>query len=372
MPALSLLIKPASSGCNLKCTYCFYHSLSNGREVRNYGIMKEDVLESLVKRVLEEADGHCNFAFQGGEPILAGLHFFEKLIEFQEKYNKKKLNIYNSIQTNGTLINDEWAKFLAKNNFLVGLSLDGPKEVHNLNRKDNKGFDTFNKVEKTVYLFNKYGVEFNILCVVTSNTVKHFKKVYKYFKEKDFKFIQFITCLDPLYEKRGSYKYSLKPKEYSKFLKESFDLWYEDFIKGNKISIRFFEGVLENILFGRSSSCGMNGVCSCQFVVESDGGVYPCDFYAIDKWKLGNIQDMSMKELFESKTNYEFMKLSFKIDEKCKKCRWFELCRGGCRRLRDENENEEIGLNYYCESYKEFFEYSFHRLIKVANTIKYK
>ena len=203
MPPLSLLIKPASSGCNLKCTYCFYHSLSDNRNVKSYGIMRDEVLESMVKRVLNEADGHCSFAFQGGEPTLAGLEFFERLMELQRKHNYKNLKIYNSLQTNGTLIDESWAKFLSENKFLVGLSMDGPKEIHNLNRKDCYGLDTFSKVERAEELFKKYKVEFNILCVVTSNTARHVNKVYKYFKEKDFKFLQFINCLDPLYEEKG-------------------------------------------------------------------------------------------------------------------------------------------------------------------------
>lgn len=370
MPPLSLLIKPASSGCNLKCTYCFYHSLSDNRNVKSYGIMRDEVLESMVKRVLNEANGHCSFAFQGGEPTLAGLEFFEKLMELQRKHNYKNLKIYNSLQTNGTLIDESWAKFLSENKFLVGLSMDGPKEIHNLNRKDCYGLDTFSKVERATELFKKYNVEFNILCVVTSNTARHVNKIYRYFKEKDFKFLQFINCLDPLYEEKGKYNYSLKPQDYTKFLKNLFDLWYEDFLNGNRVSIRYFDGLLETILLGRSSSCGMNGTCTCQFVVESDGSVYPCDFYVLDKWRLGNIQDMTMKELFETNKNHEFIKLSFKVHEECKKCKWFKLCKGGCRRCRDSKEDSDLELNYYCQSYKEFFEYAFPRLINVVKTIK--
>ena len=370
MPPLSLLIKPASSGCNLKCTYCFYHSLSDNRNVKSYGIMRDEVLESMVKRVLNEANGHCSFAFQGGEPTLAGLEFFEKLMELQRKHNYKNLKIYNSLQTNGTLIDESWAKFLSENKFLVGLSMDGPKEIHNLNRKDCCGLDTFSKVERATELFKKYNVEFNILCVVTSNTARHVNKIYRYFKEKDFKFLQFINCLDPLYEEKGKYNYSLKPQDYTKFLKNLFDLWYEDLLNGNRVSIRYFDGLLETILLGRSSSCGMNGTCTCQFVVESDGSVYPCDFYVLDKWRLGNIQDMTMKELFETNKNHEFIKLSFKVHEECKKCKWFKLCKGGCRRCRDSKEDSALELNYYCQSYKVFFEYAFPRLINVAKTIK--
>ena len=114
----------------------------------------------------------------------------------------------------------------------------------------------------------------------------------------------------------------------------------------------------------------MNGTCTCQFVVESDGSVYPCDFYVLDKWRLGNIQDMTMKELFETNKNHEFIKSSFKVHEECKKCKWFRLCKGGCRRCRDSKEDSDLELNYYCQSYKEFFEYAFPRLINVANNIK--
>ena len=370
MPPLSLLIKPASSLCNLRCNYCFYNSLSSKRKIQCYGVMKEEVLEELIKRVLKEGSGHCSFAFQGGEPTLAGLDFFEKVVKFQKKYNYKNLKIYNSLQTNGILINEEWADFFKRNNFLVGLSLDGPKDVHDLNRKDYKSFPTFNKVERTSKLLKKYGVDFNILCVVTSSTSKKIDKIYKYFKEQDFRFIQFINCLDPLYEERGSYNYSLKYEDYTIFLKRLFDLWYEDFLRGKIISIRYFDSLLEKILIGKSSSCGMNGSCTCQYVIEGDGSVYPCDFYVLDKWNLGNIRDKTMKELFECKENKEFIEKSLKVSKECELCKWFYLCRGGCRRDRDFKEEDSLGLNYYCRSYKEFFEYSYERLLEVAKRIR--
>lgn len=368
MPPVSLLIKPASSSCNLKCNYCFYNSLSNIREVCNHGIMESDTLETIVKKALSEAEGSCSFAFQGGEPTLAGLEFFKKLIEFQREYNYKKLKINNSIQTNGTIINEEWAKFLGDHDFLVGLSLDGPKDIHNTNRKDNKGLDTFNKVIKTASLFKKHNVEFNILCVVTSKTAKHINKIYNYFKSMDFKYMQFISCLDPLYEERGSYKYSLTKEDYTFFLKTLFDQWYKDTIEGNKISIRYFDSLLENMVYGRSSSCGMNGRCTCQFVIESDGSVYPCDFYVIDEFKLGNIHDYSLKELFESNISKNFIMDSLNHSDNCKQCKWFKLCKGGCRRDRETEVQGVIGENYFCESYKEFFEYAVPRLAYILNS----
>lgn len=372
MPPVSLLIKPASSACNLKCKYCFYNSLSDIREIKNHGIMEIDTLEVIVKRALEEADESCTFAFQGGEPTIAGLEFFEKLIKLQKKYNHKNLVINNSIQTNGTLIDNRWADFLGKNNFLVGLSLDGPKEIHNLNRIDNRGADTFNKVLKTAKLFEKYKVEFNILCVVTSKTSKHINKIYSYFKSMGFNYIQFISCLDPLYEERGSYQYSLTKEDYTTFLKNLFDVWYKDIIEGKRISVRYFDSLLENMIYGRSTSCGMNGACTCQFVIESNGGVYPCDFYVIDKWKLGNIQDMTLRQLFECETSKDFITQSFKIDDKCRQCKWYRLCKGGCRRDKEGLEGQGLEENYFCESYKEFFDYSVPRLAHIAQILTRK
>ncbi|MGL5245399.1 MAG: radical SAM protein, partial [Sarcina sp.] len=322
MPPITLLIKPASSACNLKCTYCFYHSLSDKRDVKSYGTMNESTLETVVKKALKEADSECTFAFQGGEPTLAGLSFFKNLIDLENKYNYKNLKINNTIQTNGTLITEEWAIFLREHNFLVGISLDGPKDIHNLNRKDCKGMDTFNKVIKSINLLEKYNVQFNILCVITSKSCKHIKTIYNYFKSMNFKYVQFINCLDPLYEQWGIYPYSLKPNDFTYFLKTLFDEWYRDFISGNYISIRYFDSLIELMVNGKSSSCGMNGICTCQFVIESDGSVYPCDFYVLDKCKLGNIENMSFKGIYESKISQEFIKYSISINEKCNCCKW--------------------------------------------------
>ena len=144
MLPINFLIKPASSNCNYKCKYCFYNSIAEKRDIASYGIMKEDTLEAIVKKGLEYAEVMCGFAFQGGEPTLAGLDFYVKLIELQKKYNIKKLKIYNSLQTNGMLIDEKWARFLHDNDFLVGLSLDGPKDVHDINRVDSKNHGTFN------------------------------------------------------------------------------------------------------------------------------------------------------------------------------------------------------------------------------------
>lgn len=371
MPSLNFLIKPSSSLCNLRCKYCFYHSLSEKRNVKSYGLMSLETLETIVKKGLSEAYPSCTFAFQGGEPTLIGLDFFKKLIEFEKKYNKRGIQINNVLQTNATLINEEWAKFLAENKFLVGISLDGPKDIHDFHRVDAEGKGSYNRVMKGISYLNKYNVEYNILFVVTSIVARHGKKIYDFYKKNNFNYLQFIQCLDPLGEPFGSNKYSLTPEAYGRFLNDIFDKWYEDVLKGENISIRYFDNLLGMLTGQAPEACGMSGVCSCEFVIEADGGVYPCDFYVVDKWYMGNIKDMSFEELFYSKAAQDFIKVSTHVDEKCKNCKWFAICRGGCRRHREPINNDIPSLNYFCKSYQMFFEHSISRLQMLASRMMY-
>lgn len=370
--SVSLLIKPASSNCSLRCKYCFYHSLSENRTTKSYGIMSLDTLESVVKKAFEFADGVCTFAFQGGEPTLAGLHYYRKFIEYVKLYNTKNVTVNFALQTNGMLINEEWAKFLSDNKFLVGISLDGPKDIHNSHRVDEKNNGTFNKVIKGIELFNKFKIEYNVLCVVTAKSARYVSRIYNFFKENNFRYIQFISCLDPLNEIRGRHPYSLKPLDFQKFLKVTFDLWYEDFIKGDYVSIRYFDNLVCMLLGQRPESCTMNGRCQCNCVIEADGGIYPCDFYAIDKWHLGNINDNELSDILSHEAADDFTKCSSVIAPECKECKWYGLCRGGCRRERDNFIEEELGLNYYCLAYKGFFDYAYERLVNVARIISRK
>lgn len=366
MPPLSLLIKPASGNCNLRCKYCFYHSVTKIREVESYGIMSTETLEWVIKKALEFSDHNCTIAFQGGEPTLAGLDFYRKLIEFENKYNIKKVEIHNAIQTNGVVINDEWADFLAHNKFLVGISLDGPKDIHDSLRFDAIGKGSFSSVMNAIRLFNKHHAEYNILSVVNNYSARHADKIYNFFKKNNFRHLQFIPCLDPLNELPGAYDFSLSPGKFTTFLKTLFDLWYEDVIKDNIISIQYFDNLVGMLMGYRPNVCSMTGVCQCQFVIEANGGVYPCDFYVIDEWHLGNIQDLGFVELKDSVAGKRFADATKHIDMKCKGCKWFELCRGGCRRSREPFKEEEPVLNYFCESYTDFFEYAYKRLQHIA------
>lgn len=369
MPPLSLLIKPASSLCNLKCRYCFYHSLSDIRETASYGVMSMDTLEEIVRKALEFADTSCTFAFQGGEPSVAGLDFFKNYIELVKKHNVKNIRVHNVLQTNGVLIDEEWAEFFAANKFLIGVSLDGPKDFHDLNRVNVNDSGTFNKVMSAISLFDKYKVEYNILSVVSANIAKHPMKIYNFFKKSGFKFIQFIPCLDPLDEIPGANRFSLTPERYESFLKGIFDLWYNDFMKDEYVSIRYFDNLVGLMMGNGPEACGMFGECNCQFVIEADGGVYPCDFYVIDKWRIGDIKSDSFDEMRLSSVCRDFIDSSKHVHESCRECQWFNLCRGGCRRNREPYMDGKPILNYYCTTFKNFFEYSYKRLYNVASII---
>lgn len=341
-----LLIKPASGSCNLKCKYCFYHDVMDNRQQKNMGKMSLETLEALTKSAFDQADRAVTFAFQGGEPTLVGLDFYKALISYQKQYNTKNIKIHNAIQTNGMVIDDEWTEFLTSNNFLVGISLDGDSRSHNLHR-DN----SFNHVMRAVKIFNKYNTQYNILSVVTANTVRHVEKIYNFYKKNQFRYLQFIPCLDGLNEERGKNPYSLTPKLYGEFLIRLFDLWYQDFLNGNYISIRHFDNYVSMLAGRPPESCNMNGICTCHFVVEADGGIYLCDFYVLDEYRIGKVGD-SFKEMAIGETSRKFIEESLYVPQECKSCEFAFICRNGCKRDRVN------GLNYLCEGYKMFFSHS--------------
>ena len=334
--------------------------------IESYGIMNDETMELLIKKALDYADNTCTFAFQGGEPTLAGLEYYKKFVEVVKKYKTKRININYSIQTNGVAIDEDWAMFLADNNFLTGISLDGYKDVHDSSRIDAGGMGSFNKAMSAINLFNRFQVEYNILCVVNSYTARHVNKVNNFFKKNNFKYLQFIPCLDPLNEVPGMNDFSLTPERYEHFLKNLFDEWYNDIIKGNITSIRYFDNLVGILMGYPPESCGMSGVCSAYFVVEADGGVYPCDFYVLDEWRLGNIRNDYFYDFLNSEKAKEFVEVSKYIDPSCRECSFYNLCRGGCRRSREPFIDSRPALNYYCSSYKAFFEYASNRLQEIA------
>jgi len=366
MPPISLLVKPASGSCNMRCRYCFYTDETENRSVPSMGLMSLETMKTLVDKALDFADGDCSFAFQGGEPSLAGLPFFQALTDYVKKHpNPKKIRVHYSFQTNGYNLNEEWAKWFAENQVLVGISLDGPKEIHDRYRVDHAGKGTFNRVMATIQMFNKHHVDYNILTVVTAATSRRGQQVYNFFKKNDFRYQQYIECLDPIGETQGGYEYSLTPERYEEFLKTIFDSWYLDMKAGRYVYNRYFENLMMIIARQGAESCNLRGFCGAQWVIEADGSSYPCDFYALDEWYLGNINTDSFEAMEQQRQKLGFIEWSKQIPDDCKNCRYFVLCRNGCRRNREPVTADSTQKNYFCSAYKNFLEYAYPRLAEI-------
>lgn len=369
MPPIHVMLKPASGLCNMRCKYCFYADEMNHRAVSSYGMMSTETLEIIVRKTLALAEGECTFGFQGGEPLLAGLDFFRTLTALQKKYNTKGLKVSNALQTNGLLINEEWAAFFAENGFLLGVSLDGAQSLHDLYRRDDAGRGTFQRIMHGIELLARYQAAYNVLTVVTAQTARNIRDVYRFFARKGLRYQQYIPCLDPLGTARGQNVYSLTPAQYGNFLMKLFDLWYDDVVHGRFIYIRYFENLIGMMLGRCPESCGILGVCARQYIVEADGSVYPCDFYMMDQYRLGNLVTDSFAQLDARREALRFVENSAVWPVRCRSCRWQALCRNGCYRDRVPAEHEAVPVNFFCEAYQAFFSYAAPRLETLCREI---
>lgn len=361
MKFLSLLIKPASSICNLRCRYCFYEDVSRHRVQESYGVMERKVMERLIDRVFEavDTDGTVVFAFQGGEPMLAGLSYYRA---FASYVNEKKGNrvIRYALQTNGTLLDDEWGMFFRQNQFLIGVSLDGYESNTNEFRVDAEGRGMYRHIMNGIEALRRCGVEFNILAVITQKLSKHAKAFYSFLKSQEFSHVQCIPCLGELYCET---EYQLRPDGYVRFYKTLYDLWLEDYKRGDYMSISLFDNILLMLTDRVPNQCGMLGNCSMQFVVEADGSVYPCDFYVLDEYCCGNVLNNSVEEIGKSEGWKFFGEKKNKIEKCCGDCPFWGICRGGCKRQQGSYLQENK-----C-AYREFLEYAYPTLRIIAQRI---
>ncbi|MFA7673274.1 MAG: radical SAM protein [Clostridia bacterium] len=360
---MTVLIKPASSICNMRCRYCFYCDISSHREEQSYGIMTDDITTALIDKVLAYADGgSVSFVFQGGEPLIAGIRYFENFIYEVKTRNTKKSLISYSLQTNSTLIDDAFCILFRDSHFLLGVSVDGKSGLHNMNRVTKDGKGTFNKVMQSIDLLKKYNIDFNILCVVTKQAAKQAQAIYGFFAGHGIRYMQFITCLEPFGSMPLSTSYAMNNDEYFCFYRTLFDLYYEDRKKGIPVYVRYFDNLLSLIHGQTPEMCGMTGRCAVSLTVEANGNCYPCDFYCDDSHLMGSITDMSLEQLSASDTARDFILKSLRVDDACRQCDVYDLCRGGCRRERDQENNGDLHLNMYCEGRKRLLRYVMDKL----------
>ena len=345
----SLLIKPASALCNLDCRYCFYLD----RETDPYKglsdrVMSLETLERLVDTYLFYSYPNSVFAFQGGEPTLAGLGFFEKLIEWQQHYGRDGQNVSNALQTNGILINDAWAQLFHEYNWLIGLSLDGPQEIHDRYRVDRGGRGTWKQVIRAVEIFQKNEVEFNILCVLSQANVDKPAELHHFFRSLGVDNVQYIP-LSEFAPDGTPLPFTITPEQYGRFLCEMFDLWWDE---RRKFRIRFFDNVAEALAGLTPGSCTMREACDSYVVVEYNGDVYPCDFFVEAGWKLGNVMLDSWPEIARRKRRSEFASNKSIPHPRCEACEWLSLCRRGCPKFRYARNRRYEDLDYFCPAYQ--------------------
>lgn len=349
----SLLIKPASAVCNLDCQYCFYLD----RELDPYAdlparVMTTETLERLVDTYLFYSFPAATFAFQGGEPTLAGLPFFEKLVSFQKRFGRDGQAVSNALQTNGVLIDKDWCQLFREYRFLIGLSMDGPEEVNDLYRFNKAGHGTWKKVMAGMEAMQKEKVDFNILCVLSQSNVHKPREIYKWFRSQGVEYMQFIPLAE-FHPDGTPMEFTISAEEYGRFMCEVFDLWWPE---RRKVRVRFFDNLAESVAGMKPGSCTMHETCDSYVVVEYNGDIYPCDFFVEREWKLGNITIDSWGEVSRRLKRYNFASKKTLAHPECQVCQYQSICHGGCPKTRHGPHKNFEDLDYFCGAYKMIFD----------------
>jgi len=367
-----LLIKPASADCNAACRYCFYTRVTDEGMYPDTSVhrMSLDVLERMTHDLLSYRFQNTIFSWQGGEPTLMGLDFFREAVRLQEKHALPGQVIGNALQTNGMLIDTDWAEFLARYRFLVGLSLDGPQQIHDTYRCKRSGGSTWRDVMQAVELCRRHRVSFNILSVVSDVNQHRAREVYRWLVEQGFDYLQFIPCIELEPGGGRMAPFSASPEGYGQFLCELFDEWYEsgDY---RTISIRTFDSVLNYYVTGRSGMCIFGPTCDVYLVVEHNGDIYPCDFFVRPDMRLGNLMNQLLETFFDNRIHREFAGSKVTdVHPACRACQWWAMCHAGCQKDRVAAGGHDDKRTYLCESYKRFFAHTRSRFEKLRDDVR--
>ena len=357
-PLSSVLIKPSGPDCNLNCTYCFYLEKSSLFQQNKIHRMSPEVQEETIRQVMQQSGENVSLAWQGGEPTLMGLDFYQRGVDLEMKYGHGQM-VGNGLQTNGLLLNHDWAKFLKKYDWLVGLSLDGPEFIHDHYRLDQGRKGTHGRVEDRARMLLDEGVAANAMCCVTSHSVKHPEELYQYYKELGLTFMQFIPIVETDKDDPSrAADFSVTAEDYGRFLNQLFDLWLADFKNGQPTtSVRHFESVFYNYVGLQAPECTMMKECGPYAVIEHNGNVYSCDFFVEPKWKLGNVMNDRLINMLNSKKQTVFGQAKALLPRECRQCSWLTKCYGGCTkdRIKDPQDHRKPR---FCTSYKMFFKHA--------------
>ncbi len=393
LEGFQLMVKPVGPQCNLKCTYCFYLDKEKSLLKSQTRFISDATLEVFIREYIRIQDtDEVVFVWQGGEPTIAGLDLFKRAVELQLMYADGK-RILNSLQTNGTLLDDEWGSFLARHHFLVGLSLDGPADIHNRFRVDTLGNPTFDRVMLGLDLLRKHDIEFNILACVAHETAKRPLEVYRFFKEQGVEFIQFIPIVERTYDMDPSgpglrlapphthgerwvegssgevTSWSVIPEAYGDFLIEVFKEWVKEDV--GEVIVMNFEWALNAWFLGTSPVCQFARECGRSLVLEWNGDIYSCDHYVFPEYRLGNIMEDDLATILTGPKQTSFgHDKETRLPKQCRECEVLFACRGGCPKNRFAISHQgETGLNYLCAGHRKFFSYAEKYMVKMANLL---
>lgn len=388
-----VMAKPVGPMCNLDCSYCFYLHKENLLPTENNWRMSDEVLEEFIRQYIQEQTGdEIIFSWQGGEPTLAGIDFFKKIAAFERKYMGGKI-IHNDLQTNGTLLDEEWCGFLKEHNFLVGLSIDGPAELHDKHRVTKRGKPTFTKVMRAVELLQKHDVPFNALVTLNYDNAKHPLDVYRFIRDEvKPRAIQLNACVEaktfkevapPYWDsiefptlgdeaaKPGTplsvvYDWSVDPDDYGLFLCKVFDEWYQNDI--GRTYVYNFECALAQQMGIYGYMCVFGKICGKGVAIEHDGEIYSCDHFVYPKYHLGNIKARSLSATVFSQQQKKFgFDKKYGLPQYCRDCEYLFMCHGECPKNRFlRTPRGEPGLNYLCSGLKKYFAHIEPRIKQMA------
>ncbi|AAW87278.1 arylsulfatase regulator (Fe-S oxidoreductase) [Aliivibrio fischeri ES114] len=365
----SLFIKAESARCNLDCHYCYY--LKN--EDKSKPGMDAETLDKLVSNHIQSQPPQIpviDFIWHGGEPMMKGLAFYQTAIELQQAH-QSTTPIQNTIQTNGTLINERWAAFFAQHNFMVGISIDGPQLINDIARIDKAGNSSFERTMRGIQHLKQQNVEFNTLTVINNKSYKHGKAIYRFLKENGSTYLQFQPCIDHEMDRRFDYDWTLTGKQWGEFLCNVFDEWAANDI--GKIYVQFFENCLMILMGHQSQMCHHAETCGQQLMIESNGDVFSCDHYAYNNYKIGNINDnnASLAQMANSPEQMLFGQNKHdSLNQKCFRCDFKPLCNGGCPKNRVDKINNGENHNVLCEGYELFFKHALPTMLKMVDAMK--
>lgn len=366
-----VMAKPVGAACNLRCGYCYYLEKS-GLYDEASRLMSDDTLELFVREYIRaQTTPEVLFIWHGGEPLLRSRSFYERAIELQKRYADGR-RVDNCIQTNATLLDDEWCKFLGKHRFLVGVSIDGTREMHDAWRKTSNGESSFRDVVRGIRLLEKYGIEWNAMATVNAMNVEHPLEFYRFFRDElECRYLQFTPVVERISTEGGVERlmhseelggevtpYSITAEQWGRFLCAIFDEWVRNDV--GTTFVQLFDTTLANWVGAPSGVCTMSKYCGHSAVVEHNGDVYSCDHFVFSEYRLGNIKESSLIDMMYGAKQREFgAKKHTSLPSKCRRCRYEFACHGECPRNRFlATEDGESGLNYLCEGYYAFFDHA--------------